>query len=158
MLYWSGRALSFGAPELDSERPAFNVGIGTLNPQAKLDIRGTTRTTVLEITSDRNAKRDLEPVSSLEVLEKLAALPITTWAYTNNPSIRHIGPMAQDFHAAFGLGESDRHIATVDADGVALAALQGLYQIVEEREAKIRDLGRRLEILEHKLENRPATP
>jgi hypothetical protein len=35
--------------------------------------------------------------------------------------------MAQDFYAAFGVGEDDTHITTVDADGVALAAIQGLY-------------------------------
>jgi beta-xylosidase len=45
--------------------------------------------------------------------------------------VRHLGPVAQDFHAAFGLGSDDRHIATVDADGVALAAIQGLNRKVE---------------------------
>jgi hypothetical protein len=46
--------------------------------------------------------------------------------------------MAQDFHAAFGVGPDDKHIATVDADGVALAAIQGLNQKVESENATLR--------------------
>jgi peptidoglycan hydrolase CwlO-like protein len=65
-------------------------------------------------------------------LEKITTLPIRTWNYTNDPASRHIGPVAQDFHAAFNLGTDDKHIATVDADGVALAAIQGLNQKVDE--------------------------
>jgi hypothetical protein len=70
------------------------------------------------------------------VLERLAALPVTTWNYRANGSIRHMGVMAQDFYAAFGLGLDDRHISTVDAEGVALAAIQGLYQKVKALEAE----------------------
>jgi hypothetical protein len=54
--------------------------------------------------------------------------------------VRHIGVMAQDFAAAFSVGEDERHISTVDADGVAIAAIQGLYEIVRERE---RDMARK---------------
>ena len=65
-----------------------------------------------------------------------------------SPSVRHVGPMAQDFHAAFGLGGDDKHINTVDADGVALAAIQGLNQKVEkelkQKDAKIAALEREL--------------
>jgi hypothetical protein len=96
--------------------------------------------------SDRNAKENFAPVDPLAVLEKVAALPLTSWNYkSQDASIRHLGPMAQDFKAAFGLGESDTGIATVDADGVALAAIQGLNQKVE---AKTRELGARSEELE----------
>ena len=65
--------------------------------------------------------------------------------------------MAQDFYAAFGVGPDDKHIATVDADGVALAAIQGLHQKLQEKDAEIRALNRRLEQLEKvifKTENR----
>jgi phage shock protein A len=48
--------------------------------------------------------------------------------------------MAQDFHAAFGTGTDDKHIATVDADGVALAAIQGLNEKLEEKESVITEL------------------
>ncbi|HEY0548440.1 MAG TPA: hypothetical protein VGF13_02495 [Verrucomicrobiae bacterium] len=53
-------------------------------------------------------------------------------------SVRHIGPMAQDFRSAFAVGENDRTITTVDADGVALAAIQGLNQKVEEENGALR--------------------
>jgi hypothetical protein len=81
--------------------------------------------------SDRNVKRDFAPVDNRAVLEKLATLPVQTWAYKHAAATRHLGPVAQDFHAAFGLGTDDKSIATVDADGVALAAIQGLNQKLE---------------------------
>jgi len=69
------------------------------------------------------------------------AVPITDWnLVSQDPKIRHLGPMAQDFFAAFGLGESDRFISSSDADGVALAAIQGLHQIVQEKDCEISDL------------------
>ena len=68
----------------------------------------------------------------------------------------HLGPMAQDFHAAFGLnGADDKHIATVDEGGVALAAIQGLNQKVEaqqaelqQKETEVTELKQRLATLE----------
>jgi trimeric autotransporter adhesin len=79
--------------------------------------------------SDRNAKENLRPVDTREVLERVAAMPIQTWNYkAQDSSIRHLGAMAQDFRAAFGLGETENGINTVDADGVALAAIQGLNE------------------------------
>lgn len=96
--------------------------------------------------SDRNVKQDFAQVNSLAVLEKVSALPIQSWAYKNSPETRHIGPVAQDFHAAFQFnGADDKHISTVDADGVALAAIQGLNQKVEVRSQKSADRSRRLE-------------
>ena len=73
-----------------------------------------------------------------EILAKLAAVPITTWnAIGTDPAVRRMGPMAQDFYAAFGLGDDDKVITTGDLDGVALASIQGLYQIVQEQEGQI---------------------
>jgi hypothetical protein len=91
--------------------------------------------------SDRNAKDDFRPLDARQVLEHVAALSIQTWRYRGQPeTVRHIGPVAQDFHAAFGLGEDDRHITTIDADGVALAAIQGLRELVREKECDITEL------------------
>ncbi len=88
--------------------------------------------------SDRNAKTNFAPVNGRDLLEKLAAVPMTTWNYkSQDASIRHIGPMAQDFYAAFGVGEDDRHITTIDADGVALAAIQGLNALAQSQAAEI---------------------
>jgi hypothetical protein len=98
--------------------------------------------------SDRNAKENFTPVNSREVLAKVAALPLSRWNFRDDKSSEHIGPMAQDFYAAFGVGPDDKHIATVDADGVALAAIQGLNQKLEQKETEITELRQRLEELE----------
>ena len=103
-------------------------------------------------TSDRNVKENFAPVDGRDILERLSTIPIETWNYkTHDPSIRHMGPMAQDFYAAFGVGADDKYIATVDADGVALAAIQRLYQIVQEKDVQIAELDARLALLEQKM-------
>ena len=53
-------------------------------------------------------------------------MPVYYWT-GKGQATPHIGPMAQDFYGAFGVGDSDTAIATIDLDGVALAAIQGLY-------------------------------
>jgi hypothetical protein len=108
--------------------------------------------------SDRNVKENFKPVNCKEILEKVVAMPVTTWNLkTQSPEIRHIGAMAQDFKAAFEVGEDDRHISTSDADGVALAAIKGLNEKLEEKETEIASLKKRLEVLEQRLA-RPAAP
>jgi len=80
------------------------------------------------MVSDRGAKENFEEVDPQSILDQVASIPITTWNYkTQDGSIRHMGPMAQDFFAAFGLGLGDTTIDTIDPDGVALAAIQGLH-------------------------------
>lgn len=113
-------------------------------------------TTALNLTSDRNAKEQFKPVNAREVLDKVAALPITEWQYKTQSDARHIGPMAQDFRAAFGVGRDEKHITSVDADGVALAAIQGLNQIVREQRAAIEKLEARNHELEERLAGRLA--
>lgn len=99
--------------------------------------------------SDRNAKENVVPTDAREVLDKVSALPMATWNYkTQDKSIRHIGPMAQDFAAAFQVGESQTAINTVDADGVALAAIQGLNQKLE---AEVKSKDQRIGELETRL-------
>jgi Flp pilus assembly pilin Flp len=101
------------------------------------------------LSSDRNKKANFAAVNAREVLGRVVALPIETWNYlSQGPAVRHIGPMAQDFHAAFGVGEDDTHINMVDANGVALAAIQGLYQLVQEQEIQLTVLEARLAALE----------
>ena len=90
--------------------------------------------------SDRAAKQDLVPVDTELVLRKIVAMPVLEWSYRNDPEVRHLGPTAQDFHAAFGLGNDERMIMTVDADGVALAAIQGLNAKLEAKLGEMRAL------------------
>jgi len=78
--------------------------------------------------SDRNVKRAFRPVDAAEVLRRLVALEITSWEYKKDPAeLRHLGPMAQDFKQAFGLGYDDKTIFPLDASGVAMAAIQALH-------------------------------
>jgi trimeric autotransporter adhesin len=127
-----------------------NVGIGNNAPSQKLTVNGNILASgTVNGGSDRNVKEHFSSVSARDVLEKVSALPITEWNYkTDNETLRHIGPMAQDFYAAFRVGMDDKHISMVDADGVALAAIQGLNQKLEEQRAENADLKQRLEKLE----------
>ena len=103
-------------------------------------------------TSDRNLKHDIEAIDAQAVLQSVARLPISTWSYkVDDPSVRHMGPMAQDFYAAFGLGNSERTYNAIDAHGVTLAAIQALNERLEEQNARIE----RLELENHYLRDRP---
>jgi trimeric autotransporter adhesin len=102
--------------------------------------------------SDRNPKEDIAAVDQRAVLEKVTVLPIARWNYKHDKEAPHLGPIPQDFRQAFGLDEDDKHIATVDADGVALAAIQGLNQKLEaevkSKDARITELEKRLAAIE----------
>lgn len=135
----------FGGSHADAQN---NPGAGG-SVGMTLTIGGLTVNGAFVSASDRHAKENFAPVDAQAVLEKVVALPLSTWNYkSQDPSIRHLGPMAQDFKAAFGLGESDTGIATVDADGVALAAIQGLNAKVEsgtqKAESELAELRREL--------------
>jgi hypothetical protein len=109
------------------------------------------------VLSAREVKANLAPVDGAQIAGTLASLPVFTWSYTSqSDSVRHIGPMAQDFYAAFGVGEDDQHISAVDADGVALAALQGVYQLLQERDVQIATQQVRIEALEARMESLEA--
>ena len=101
--------------------------------------------------SDRNVKDNISPVDGDDILEKLAAMPVATWHYkTEADSVLHIGPMAQDFKAAFGLGDSDKSIATVDADGVNMAAIKAMYQQVQQLTQRVQELEAKLKMQQPK--------
>jgi hypothetical protein len=122
-----------------------NVGIGTPAPGHLLQVGANVSPPYCDgLTwvngSDRNAKENFKSVDAREVLAKVAALPLSRWNYKEDKSNEHLGPMAQDFHASFGLnGADDTHIATLDEEGVALAAIQGLNQKVDSENARLRE-------------------
>jgi hypothetical protein len=93
---------------------------------------------VWQNASDRNRKTAFATVNPREVLAKVAALSVQSWRYTNELDVvRHLGPTAQDFKATFGLGTDEKSIGTVDEEGVALAAIQGLNQKVDELKTEL---------------------
>jgi Chaperone of endosialidase len=102
--------------------------------------------------SDARTKHRFRELDTDDVLARIAAMPVTEWSYdAQDAGVRHIGPTAQDFHAAFGLGEDPLRIGTLDADGVALAGVKA----VETRTRALRDeqeaLRRRVAALEQAL-------
>jgi hypothetical protein len=99
--------------------------------------------------SDRNLKANFESVDPTHMLARVRELPISTWNYSSDdPAIRHIGPMAQDFAAIFGLGADDRRIHPIDGQGVAFAAIQGLVADLERLRVERGVLAARVSALE----------
>ena len=137
----------------EATRPS---GINSSQQQARFDdfVRNS-------VPSDRTSralaeKEALAPVEPAQVLERLLALPVARWEWKAEPgNVKHIGPTAQDFRHSFGLGDSDKQIVTVDADGVALAAVQGLNAKLDaklaERDAKLAEKARGIESLKRAL-------
>jgi uncharacterized coiled-coil protein SlyX len=81
----------------------------------------------LTYSSDKNLKTAVHEIDAKDLLQRVSDLPITSWTYKRDPLKRHVGPMAQDFHAAFGLnGDDETHISEVDIAGVSLAAIKAL--------------------------------
>ncbi|MEO7324470.1 MAG: tail fiber domain-containing protein [Dokdonella sp.] len=127
-----------------------NVGIGTASPGAKLDVVGDmlVHGTISQLSS-RTAKENFVPIDGQGVLAKLEALPISSWNYRGaDAHDRHLGPVAEDFHDAFGLGASDHFVAPNDLAGVALASVKALQQEIHVRDQRIEGLETRLRELE----------
>ncbi len=102
--------------------------------------------------SDRRLKREIRAVDADAVLDAVRSLPVSSWSYLwEDDGVRHVGPMAQDFAAAFAVGSDDRHISLVDANGVALAAIQALAEHVQ-------GLEHELEALRAALASRAGSP
>ena len=105
-------------------------------------------------TSDRNVKERIEPITPSRVLAGVLAMPVSTWSIIGS-KFRQMGPMAQDFYRAFGLGDSDKAINSIDSSGVAFAAIQGLNErlvaLVKVKDAENAKLKARLAAIEKKL-------
>ncbi|WP_146522602.1 tail fiber domain-containing protein [Stieleria varia] len=113
--------------------PAINFNLA---PNGNLQIAGT-----LTQSSDKNLKTAFASVDPMEVLDQVASMPIQSWQFKfDEPELRHLGPTAQDFHAAFGLGQDDKTIAPVDGIGVSLAAIQALNIEGIEKDKRINEL------------------
>jgi hypothetical protein len=115
-----------------------------LRASGNLKIKG-----VLRQNSSRDSKENVVRPDPSEILDRLSDLEVAVWNYqSDDPSDRHMSPMAEEFHRAFGLGSDDKHIAPVDLAGVALVAIQALEDQVREKDAEIEALAARVERLE----------
>lgn len=130
--------------ERAQDAPGQWVDTGQGRARARLSAR--TRHPLAWLNSALSRRRGVDterpvPTGADEVLQRLAEMPLSVWTYGfDHPSVRHMGPMAQDFAAAFGLGSTDRRIAVADANGVCMAAIQALYRRVVELEAEVAQL------------------
>ncbi len=116
---------------------------------ATLTVDGSIAADNVTFTSSRLAKTEFAAVDSVGVLQKVVAMPISEWTFKDEVNgRRHIGPMAEEFAGAFGLGGSDRNISLIDASGVTMAAIQGLHALLEEKNATINDLTERVATME----------
>ncbi len=123
----------------------------SLDGSGDLSIAGS-----LSQNSDRSAKHGITAVDPAEVLDRIRGLPVSTWRYNDDPDTLHMGPMAQDFHAAFELGNDPTGISAIDADGVALAAIQGLLERIESQQQRIETLEAELDSRESRMARRIA--
>ncbi len=88
-------------------------------------------------SSDRALKTNVRSLDARDVLKRVVSMPVTRWSFKGAEPFTHIGPMAQDFKAAFGLGGDDKTISSMDSVGVALAAIQGLNQLLAKQQSAI---------------------
>lgn len=136
-------------------RAAGGVGIGLNSPQHLLHLAGGAYSDgrTWATASDEALKEHFAPVDTSDVLDRLARLRIRTWNYRDDAdAVLHVGPTAQDFHRVFGLGADPRAIASVDAQGVALAAIQELHRRNEALQKENEQLQKRLAVIEDRLE------
>ena len=101
-------------------------------------------------SSDRQRKDQITSVDPMTILESISKLPVYEWQYKGQNK-RHIGPMAQDFHLAFGLGDSDEVISAIDIDGVSLLGIQALHQKIVDQQVLLRYQETRITSLEAEL-------
>jgi hypothetical protein len=123
--FWFGSA---GAPSFAAGR-LINTSTGAF----------LSTTGVWTNVSDRDLKESIA-LDRQALLEALARLPISAWSYKAEPGVRHIGPVAQDFYALFGVGADDRTITTLDPAGIALAGIQELHRTTRALEEKTAEL------------------
>jgi hypothetical protein len=110
------------------------------------------------VISDRNRKEGFLGVDGEDVLARLRFVPVTTWRYRDEAdrSTFHIGPMAQDWHRAFGFTSDDRTINMSDFDGVNLAAIKALEARTAALQAENAGLRAQNQRLEERLERLEA--
>lgn len=119
----------------------------SLNQAGNLVVSGT-----VTPGSSRTIKQGFEAVDTQSILNRVVSMPITSWTYKRDANVRHIGPMAEDFFANFQVGADDKGISVTDSAGVAFAAIQGLYQDVQQKNAALEARNAELEARLAKLE------
>ncbi|NND06571.1 MAG: tail fiber domain-containing protein [Saprospiraceae bacterium] len=155
--YFLGGKGLYAAPRLgvNNSNPLYPIHVGDSGSNgngAHLTTGGTWTN-----GSSRSFKEGFEVVDVQDILEKTEDLRITTWQYSDSDEGRHMGPIAEDFAHAFGLGTNDKYISTVDTDGVALACIQALCVRLEKEKEKNSLLAKRVEKLEKSIRHKAGS-
>ncbi len=116
---------------------------------ASVKVNGSVQATNVVFSSSRELKNEIDLVDGKETLARLTAMPIAHWSLkTDESATKHVGPMAEDFYAAFGVGRDNKTISVTDANGVAFSAIQGLAQTLKEKDEELTQLKARMAELE----------
>jgi hypothetical protein len=153
--FYFSRANTTGSEMLLSPNGRLRIGPGDktvfdLNPNGNLRIVGDLTANGVSYSSDRNRKENFTQIDPQQTLEKLVSVPVTEWNFKQDDT-RHIGPMAQDFYAAFGVGKDNKHLSPADTAGVTIAAIQGLYLRLEEKDQQLKKQQQEIEMLQTKI-------
>lgn len=109
-------------------------------PSGNLVISGNLTANGVFYSSSRVLKDGFQAVDGREVLARLAAVPVSEWRYRSDPAAsRHIGPVAEDFHSAFGFGVAGAGLNLGDVAGVTIAAVQGLWEELQDQKASAKE-------------------
>lgn len=131
----------------NNEAGQFEIRRGNNDVVFEVDESGNVKINGTTIhSSDRNKKANFEPIETEDILKKLCAIPIQKWNYKED-TLTHIGPMAQDFYAAFKVGQDEKTICAVDADGVLMAAVQALAQENQILKTQVSHLEQKLDLI-----------
>ena len=127
----------------------FRIGLdGSGVSEFRLSVGGNLRIAgTLTEGSDRALKQNIQSLDAGTVLDKVTAMPVTEWSYKAAPADRHIGPMAQDFHAAFGLGADNKLISPRDLASVSLVAIQAQQDLINKQTDAIETQAKAIEAL-----------
>ena len=147
--------LGTGGPEFalrDNGEMAVGPGPTTnllLDSAGNLNLAGT-----VNASSSREVKENMAAVNTDEILAKLCELPVMTWNYKKEDAkVKHLGPMAEDFHALFDLGKDEKHLSPQDLAGVAVAAVKGLKDELAKKDARVKELESEIKALKGTVEN-----
>ncbi|HET7232594.1 MAG TPA: tail fiber domain-containing protein [Longimicrobium sp.] len=124
---------------------------------------------VFSCASSRALKDHFVAVDGEDLLARLRQVPVNRWSYlAEGAQVRHLGPFAEDFRAAFGLGVDDISIGLLDIDGVNFAAAKALdarttaqgeqIRALQAENAQLREQNRQLDERLRRLEAAAGVP
>ncbi|MCX5707779.1 MAG: tail fiber domain-containing protein [Candidatus Omnitrophica bacterium] len=108
-------------------------------------------------SSSRTLKENFAAINLEDILGKIDQLEVPRWNYkSDNRSVTHIGPMAEDFYSLFKTGSRESQLHLIDSAGVSLAGVKDLLAKANRQEQRLEELGREIEDLKVQLSKKRA--